>query len=47
MVVTTFMVGTKGKLVMEPLPVVKKTAFAPVATCPATLSRSLPGLSMK
>jgi hypothetical protein len=41
------MVGTKGKLVIEPLPVVKKIMLAPAATCPATLSRSLPGLSMK
>jgi len=26
------MVGTKGKFVMEPLPVVKKIMFAPEAT---------------
>ena len=41
------MVGTKGKLVIEPLPVVKKMMFPPEAPYPATLSRSLPGLSMK
>ena len=46
-VVTILIVGTKGKLVMEPLPVTKKIMLEPDATCPAMLSKSLPGLSMK
>ncbi len=40
-------VGTKGKLVIDPFPVTKKMTLLPEATCPAMLSRSLPGLSMK
>ena len=47
MVVTNLTVGTNGKLVIEPLPVTKKITLEPEATWPATLSRSLPGLSMK
>jgi len=40
-------VGTKGKFVTEPLPVTKKIALQPDATCPAIDSRSFPGESMK
>ncbi len=46
MVVTILMVGTNGKLVIEPLPVVNVIRLQPAATWPATDSRSLPGLSM-
>jgi hypothetical protein len=41
------MVGTNGKLVIEPLPVVKRIMLQPEATWPAMLSRSLPGEFMK
>ena len=47
MVVTNLSVGTNGKLVIEPLPVVKKIRLQPAPTWPAMDSRSLPGLSMK
>jgi hypothetical protein len=47
LVVTNFSVGTNGKFVIEPLPVVKKIRLQPLATSPATDSRSFPGLSMK
>jgi hypothetical protein len=46
-VVTNLSVGTNGKLVIDPFPVVKKIRLQPLATWPATDSRSLPGLSMK
>ena len=46
LVVTTLRVGTNGKLVIAPLPVEKAIALQPHATCPAMLSRSLPGESM-
>ena len=44
---TTLTVGTKGKFVIAPLPVVNAITLQPAATCPATDSRSLPGESMK
>mmetsp|Transcript_17719 Transcript_17719/g.45672 ORF Transcript_17719/g.45672 Transcript_17719/m.45672 type:complete len:217 (-) Transcript_17719:197-847(-) len=46
-VVMIFCVGTKGKFVMEPLPVMKKITLQPDATCPAMDSRSFPGESRK
>src|SRR5258706_499899 len=47
LLVISLMVGTNGKFVMEPLPVVNRMRLQPAPTWPAMLSRSLPGLSMK
>src|SRR5687768_14611022 len=46
-VVITLIVGTNGKFVIDPFPVANKIMLQPAATCPAMLSKSLPGLSMK
>ena len=45
--VISLIVGTNGKFVIDPLPVVNRIKLHPAPTCPAMLSRSFPGLSMK